>query len=126
MEILKIAAVILISSVFVSALSSSDKSFSVILTLSASVLILFYILSEVSLFIEQFKTLSARFLNNDFSVLLKAMGISVITQFVADIASDSGNKALANQMILTGKVSVMILAMPVFVQIMNIIGKLLE
>ena len=54
------------------------------------------------------------------------MGISVITQFVADIASDSGNKALANQMILTGKVSVMILAMPVFVQIMNIIGKLLE
>lgn len=126
MEILKIAAVILISSVFVSALSSSDKSFSVILTLSASALILFYILSEVSLFIEQFKMLSARFLNNDFSVLLKVMGISVITQFVADIASDSGNKALANQMILTGKVSVMILAMPVFVQIMNIIGKLLE
>lgn len=126
MEILKIAAVILISSVFISALSSSDKSFSVILTLSASALILFYILSEVSLFIEQFKMLSARFLNNDFSVLLKAMGISVITQFVADIASDSGNKALANQMILTGKVSVMILAMPVFVQIMNIIGKLLE
>ena len=62
----------------------------------------------------------------NFAVIYKALGISIITVFVSDIAADSGNKALSDRMIFAGKAAIIILVMPVFIQVLEIIKRFTE
>jgi stage III sporulation protein AD len=54
------------------------------------------------------------------------MGISLLTGFVNDIATDSGNKALANQIVFAGKIAIVALALPVFIQVMELIKQMIK
>ncbi len=122
MDILKIAGIILISALLVSSLPTYDKSISFMLSLSTAVVVLLFITDISSDAILQIKSAIESSGISDFSIIFKAMGISLITGFVSDIATDSGNKALANQMIFAGKVAIIALALPVFVKILELIG----
>ena len=62
----------------------------------------------------------------DISIVFKAMGISLLTGFVNDIATDSGNKALANQIVFAGKIAIVALALPIFIQVMELIKQMIK
>lgn len=126
MDILKIAGIILAAVILVSSLPTFDKSISAIISVATCVLVLVYIVNMISPAVETIQDLFINETDNDFSIIFKTMGISLITQFVADVATDSGNKALANQMVFTGKTAIVILALPVFVQVLEIIGQLIK
>lgn len=49
---------------------------------------------------------------NYIKIILKAVGIAVLTQFTADICRDSGQNALAGKVELGGKLFITILAIP--------------
>ena len=48
----------------------------------------------------------------DFKSIIKVIGIAYITQFSAEIAKDSGNGAIAKKIELGGKISVLIIMLP--------------
>ena len=56
-----------------------------------------------------------------FPVLWKAALICIITRFAADNCADSGQKALASQVELAGKTAVMLMALPLFSGLAEII-----
>lgn len=124
MEFIKLALIVLITVILTACLPIYDKPVSNLITISASVVIIFYILNTVSPVIAYIKTFFGNNLSFDLSIVYKSMGISIITQFIADIAADSGNKALANQIILTGKVAITALALPLLARVLEIIGQL--
>lgn len=126
MDILKIAAVILICAILFSSLPTFDKSISSLITLSASVVILLYVINSTKDYIGEIKSVIDSFGTGEFSLVFKIMGISLVTQFVSDIARDSGNKSLANQMVFAGKAAIIVLALPVFTRALEVIGKLLK
>ncbi len=123
MEFIKLALIILITVILTTCLPIYDKAVSSLITISASIVIIICILNTVSPVIAYIKTFLGDNLSFDLSVVYKSMGISIITQFIADIASDSGNKALANQIILTGKVAITALALPLLARVLEIIGQ---
>ena len=123
MEIFKISAIILIAVVLINTLPLFDKSISSLVTITTCVLITVYIIKQISPVISMIQDIVHSNTNADFSIVFKAMGISLLTQFVSDVAMDSGNKALANQMIFIGKLSIMMCAMPVFIKVLEIIGQ---
>ncbi len=123
MDILKIAAVILVCVLLISSLPTFNKSISYMISLSCGVIVLLYIINISSDAILQIQDVITNSGISDFSIVFKAMGISLITQFVSDTATDSGNKSLANQMVFVGKVAIIVLALPVFTQILGLIGK---
>ena len=45
-------------------------------------------------------------------LLLKALGVSVLTQLAADACRDSGETALSNKVELAGKVTILLLCLP--------------
>lgn len=47
-------------------------------------------------------------------ILLKAMGICFLTQFASDTCRDAGESALASKVELAGKISVVLIALPLF------------
>ncbi len=54
------------------------------------------------------------------SVLFKALGISLLAQFSADACRDAGENAMAEKAELTGKVFLLILALPLFEKIVEL------
>ena len=126
MEIRKIAVIILISVMLVSSLPVYDKHISALISVAVTVVVAMHILEFVLESVNAIKSVVSGYVDSDFSVIYKAMGVSLITQFVSDTASDNGNKALANQMQFAGKAAIAVMAMPIFIQVLEIIKKLTE
>ena len=58
-------------------------------------------------------------------ILLKIMGISYIAEFVSDIAKDSGYSALSNQIQIYGKITILVVSVPILESLINCINGLL-
>ena len=126
MDIIKIALVVLISIIVVSCLPVWEKSVISAISISSSLIILWLVINTVSPVVSEIKTVFNSWISTDLSVVFKAMGISLITQFVADVAVDNGNKTLANQMIFAGKIAIVVLAMPIYFQVLEILGRIVK
>ena len=126
MEILKISALILISVILISSLPVYNKNISALISLSVSVIVVLYIISFTENVLLTVRHVTEKYISSDFTVIYKAMGVSLLTQFVSDTAVDNGNKALSNQMLFAGKAAIAVLAMPLFMQVLEIIKRLTE
>ena len=124
MDIIKISLLILITVFLVNSLPAYNREISIITTISCCIVVLLYILKNVVFAIEYIKNIAETTGFNDIEVVLKAVGIGFITQFVADTAIDCNNKSLSNQVIFAGRVAVLIIAMPLFLEVIEIIGQL--
>ena len=58
--------------------------------------------------------------------LLKAVGLAVVTEIVSGICTDAGESAMAKNIELAGKVGILVIAIPLVTQIVNMIGRLLK
>lgn len=58
-------------------------------------------------------------------ILLKITGITFISEISSDIARDCGYTAVANQVQIFGKLSVLGISLPIFVELISSVGKLL-
>lgn len=125
MDILKLGTVVLTSVILINSIPALNKDISSLITFSACIVVLLYTVDLMMPGVEYIKNMIDRFEQDGFDVVVKAVGIGLITQFVSDIATDSGNKSLANQMILAGRISILLLAIPTFTQIFKIIEQLI-
>lgn len=125
MEFVKIAAVILITVILVSSLPTFSKEISILITISCCIVVLLYTVKEAIPAIKYIQSVANLISFKGLDIVLKAVGIGFVTQFVSDIAIDCNNKALSNQMVFIGRVAILILAMPVFLQVFEIIERLI-
>ena len=56
-----------------------------------------------------------------FSALLKIIGIGYLTEFAAGICADAGNNSMAQKVTLAGKVVILVLALPIINNLIEII-----
>ncbi len=59
-------------------------------------------------------------------ILLKAVGLCFISEFAVDLCIDSGNRALANNISIAGKVLILITSLPLYNDILNCVLSLTE
>ena len=57
-------------------------------------------------------------------IILKITGVTFISEIASDIAKDCGYQAVANQVQIFGKLSVLVISFPVFTELISSIGKL--
>jgi stage III sporulation protein AD len=124
MEILKLAALILLVVMLINGLPTFSREISILIMLSSCIVVLLYIINMIVPAVEYIREISENISFEGTEIILKAIGIGFVTQFVSDMASDCSNKALANQMIFAGRVTILLLAMPVFLRIFEIIERL--
>ncbi len=88
---------------------------------AAGVLIFVYILEGIAPFIEFVKTTAADAgVEGYFSIMLKALAISLCCKMSADICRDCGENSLASRVELAGKASIVIISLPVIQQLLSI------
>ncbi len=74
--------------------------------------------------IEEFANLTS--IGKDYiKIMLKIAGISFVCEISSDIAKDCGYSSIANHVQIFGKITVLVISLPVFVNLISSIGKLL-
>ncbi len=87
----------------------------IVVSLAGGLLMSLILIDEAKIVVDEFVTFSSDFkLGTNITVpLLKVMGVGYVTEFCSDLAEDSGNKLLANKIILGGKIAILVIALPI-------------
>lgn len=125
---IKITAIALISLVLIIFLKNSNREFAFLLTVSSSIILFSIVINDFFQVIEKVNDISSQIknLNSYVSLMVKILGITLITQFVIDLCRDSGENALASQTEITSKIIILIMIMPLFEAVMNVVAGLLK
>ena len=112
-----------LAGVFLAAVLKSVKSeMTMLVAAGVSVFILFYILSGLSVIVEQLKMLQGYIgiSGKYIGILVKMIGISYMTQLAADICRDNGQTAVAGQLEEFCKITIAALGMPVVLTLFEV------
>ena len=115
-----------LAGVFLAAVLKSVKSeMTMLVAAGVSVFILFYILSGLSVIVEQLKMLQGDIgiSGKYIGILVKMIGISYMTQLAADICRDNGQTAVAGQLEVFCKITIAALGMPVVLTLFEVVTK---
>lgn len=102
-------------------------SFSVLVSMATCVLVFFFTISRISSMagalseLTQFVSVKESYLQ----ILLKITGIAYIADFAANICRDAGYSAVAGQIEISGKISVLAVSTPVVLALLNTISEYL-
>ena len=108
-------------------LKNIKSEYSVVIMIVGCVIIFFYSISGIIKVVEILKKIINDTGINDeqIIILLKIMGISYIAEFVSVIAKDSGYSALSNQIQIYGKITILVVSVPILEALINCINGLL-
>lgn len=118
----------LVAAVLALVLSRQEKHLSLLITLAGCTMILmvaFSFLKPVVAFLKELRDLGD--LNGDMLViLLKAVGIGLISEVCALICADGGNASLGKAVQFLGSAAILWLSVPVLQMLMDLIRSILE
>jgi len=98
------------------------------ISLGVGIIVLGVIVTQISPVITRINSLlSATSQQSEYiTVLFKALGVCILTQLASDSCKDAGESSLAEKAELAGKVSLLLLALPLFEEIARIATALIN
>lgn len=128
MDIVMICGLCITAAVLCKVIEKDNKEFSMMIVLAVVILAVLTVVTEVS---EIADTVSGLFSDAGIpseypEIIFKALGICYITQIGVDCCHDCGENSLASALELSGKISVLLVALPAFRALSEIIQTLLE
>ncbi len=126
MDILKIAAVGIITAFCSLTLKESKSGLSIAVGVAGGCIIIFMLLDY---FADIFMTITtiierAGIQSNVLKSVIKIIGIGYITEFSAGIVEDAGNKSVAEKIVMAGKVIILMVSMPIITALFDLIAEL--
>ena len=121
MSVLSAVGIAVVAAVLCAMLRRYHAEYAVLTAVAAGILIMLQVLSAVIPVLDELTTLFASVESQHLSVVLKALGICLLTQFAADTCTDAGEKALASRVEFAGRLAVVALALPLFSEIVQAI-----
>jgi len=127
MEIFQIIGIGIIATILIVVLKETKPEFSILVSITAGVIIFSMLLSKLVYVIDTISTLSSRFDVNIsyFNTILRIIGMAYIVEFASQISRDAGQDSIAMKIELGGKVMIMVLAIPILMALMDLIIKIL-
>lgn len=128
MNIAAIVAFGLIATFITIIMRQYKPEYAMFISIMTGVFILVIVFAYVSPVIDEMKTLLARVnAGEDFAgILIKALGICYVTQIACDSCKDAGETAIAAKLELAGKIAIVILSLPMFTKLTDIVMGLLS
>ena len=128
MSIYGLLTVVIASLLVFLVIKSVNERYAVFITLGGGLLLLFFICSKISTIFLYLRELSVRIgvENEYFSIILKCLGISYVAEFTAGFCKDCGQHNWAEKLELACRCVLLVLAIPLFEDFLNVIMKLLE
>ena len=127
MELLKVVILGVIISIISVLLKQVKPEYSVVSIIVGSLILIFYILNAFQGLLTNFATLIDKTgIDRElFVTMLKIIGVGYLVEFSASICNDSGNSAIADKVVLAGKILIFALSMPIISTLFNFVMDLL-
>lgn len=123
MEILQVVSIGIIASVLAIILKSQRPEYAIHISIVAGIIIFMFILSKLVVVMDMIQQMIQK-VNIDYaflSTIIKIIGIAYITEFGSQVCKDAGEGAIAAKIELGGKVTIMVLAVPIIMALLDVI-----
>lgn len=103
-------------------LQKTNPEFSMMVALITGVLIFMFVLSSFTPILDSLESWMNEFgLNNVyFTTVVKTLGICYLTQMASDTCKDAGYSSIASKVELAGKITILLLALPMFENLISL------
>ncbi|GHU45166.1 stage III sporulation protein AD [Clostridia bacterium] len=128
MDMIKIALLGIGACLLAMQIKAGKPEFEHFITLAVCLCIFFFLLARLQLVVEALNRMQG-FVKLDtkyMAILLKMIGITYVAEFSGNICKDAGYHAVASQIEMFGKLSVLAVSMPVLLGLMDLIGGFLK
>lgn len=127
MSIISICVLAVTAVVIIIMLRPKNGETALMLGIACGVVILLSVIKSASAVFSAFNTItSAAQINTAYiAILLKVIGICLITEFAVSTCKDAGSQALAGNVALAGKIMVTVTALPLYTDILNTVMSVL-
>lgn len=127
MNMMTITGLAIVAVALGTVLKQKNPEYSLLLSLAAGVLILGMIIAAALPLFERIQALfEATGAKAEYvQILFKALGLCFITQIACDACRDLGETAIASKVETAGKLSVLLVSLPLFEKILSIAGGLI-
>ncbi|MBQ4250233.1 MAG: hypothetical protein II705_09385 [Clostridia bacterium] len=127
MDIFKFIGIALSGVLLSVVLKQYRGEYQVMIALSCGVLLFFLSLDYMSDVFSQLQSLAARFnVNRDFfSVMIKAVAVACLCEIGVNLCKDAGESAIGSKLEFAGKLVILALSLPVFLEALSAVSSLL-
>ncbi|HBM97929.1 MAG TPA: hypothetical protein DD413_00745 [Ruminococcus sp.] len=128
MNIFSICVLAVVAVIMMVTLKPRNSEIALMLGISCSVIILMMILSQVSTITQTVNQIIAvsGISTSYIVILLKVIGICIITEFAVNTCKDAGSQTLSNNVSLAGKIMVTVTSLPLYSDILNTVLSLAQ
>lgn len=128
MNIIAITGLCLVATIIIKLFDKINKEYGFLIILGTTCFILLMIISYLSPIISQIENLftMSGISKGYLEIIFKALGICYLTQLGCDFCKDANENVLASELELAGKVSLLIIALPLFSELIEIIKKIIS
>ncbi len=123
MEVVKIVGIGIILSIVLVLIKQIKPELATVVLVAGSVIMLTIILKYFANVMSVFDVIINKTgINKDlFAIVLKIVGVGYLIEFGANVCVDSGNNAIADKVLLGGKLIILILAMPIITSLLDVV-----
>lgn len=127
MEIIQIVGLGLIVTILTLIIKEQKPMFAFLLAAFTGIMIFLFLIGKISSVIQVLEDLAQKTsINMVFlKTILKIIGVAYIAEFGAQIVRDAGQESIASKIELSGKVLIMVMAIPIITVIIETVVKLL-
>ena len=128
MNVYSIIAIALIGALISLFITQYKPEYAIFVSIITTVVIFIYAITTITPIITKIKDI-ANLSNISFkyiSVLIKSIGICYITQFAYDTCIDAKQTSIANKIELIGRISICVISIPIYSDVLDIIKNILE
>ncbi|MBO5411967.1 MAG: stage III sporulation protein AD [Clostridia bacterium] len=127
-EILKIIGIAFVTTITSVLLKATKPELSFAVSVTGVIVILLYIVDALQGTLAVFEKIAETtgVKNGLVKILLKIVGVGYLTEFGAGILSDFGSNAIADKVVLCGKITIIVLSLPILEGLLTTIGGFLK
>ncbi len=127
MSLIGIMLFAIMAAIIATQLKSVKSEYSTLISITACIVIFFFILTKLSVVMDVISVIKSYISIDDIylGTLLKIVGISYIVQFSSDICKECGYGAIANQIQIFGKITVLVISMPIVLALLETVRVIL-
>lgn len=125
--IIKVCLIVLIFAIVVLYLKSVNSELAILCLIATSVIVISFAIDAFSSLLSVYERLASLAGVNaqHVKLIIKVAVISYVVEFSAGIVEEFGLKSLADKLVLIGKITIMLIAVPIFLSLIDIIEGLL-
>lgn len=127
MDIVKIAAVGLVSGLLAVLIKKTNPELAVQVSIGAGILIFLMVIDQLTYAVDFLRNFSEQYegVYEGVKVVLKITGIAYVCEFAVQILKDAGENATASKVELGGKIIIMVITLPLLGNFVEIILSLM-